>query len=119
MIRSTNHMDVVNSCLQQIEHELRRCFWNKHQDEMNSPFRNTGAQYFNDVFTVRSYDWGDSERDDLPNFDYQGKFRVWWYKHVGRGMIWECDQVLTLEFLDKMMSDCLKSIEADFGAKRY
>ena len=113
MIRSTNHMDVVNACLQQIEHELLRCFY------MDSPFRNTGEQYSNDAFTVRAYGWGDSEWDDLPNFDYQGKFRVWWYKHVGRGMIWECDQVLTLEFLDKMMNDCFKSIEADFSAKRY
>lgn len=107
MIRSMNHLEVLESCLRLIELELVRCYWNKNQKDMESPFRNTGAHYSNGVFTVRSNSEG-------PNFEYRG-LKVWWYKHVGRGLYWESDKVMTLEYLDKMMGECIKSIRTDFG----
>ena len=45
------------AALKMIDEELRRCYWNKYQEEMNSPFSNTGESYSCDAFTVRAYNW--------------------------------------------------------------
>ena len=107
-------MEIITAILEYIEDELSRMYWNKNQKDIESPFRNTGNEYRNDTFSVRAYSWMDD--DDAPNFEYRG-FKVWWYKRVGRGMVWECDRVITLEYLDRMLADCIKSMEKDFCEK--
>ena len=110
MVRSKNHLGVITSILEHIEDELARAYWNKYQTDIDSPFRNTESSYRNDTFNVNAYQWDDNEQ---PNFQYKG-FKVWWYKHLGRGMVFECDRIIDLEYLDKMLFDCEESIKMDF-----
>lgn len=106
---------LVQSVLEKIESEMERLYWNSHQEEMRSPFRNTGEEYNNDTFSVFAYYWGDDEREmRKPNFVYKG-FCARWYKHVGRGLIWTCNEELTINYLDKMLNDCIESMQKDFG----
>ena len=106
--------EIVEAVLQKIEDEMCRLYWNANQKELSSPFRNTGESYGNGTFVVRAYYWGDDEVEiHKPNFEYKG-FKVYWYKYLGRGLSWECDEELTLAYLDTMMNDCIKSLQHDF-----
>ena len=101
---------VVESVLHTIDNELRRCYWNKNQQEMESPFSNTGNSFKTDVFEVEAYNWGEPEH--WWNFKYKN-FEAGWYKHLGRGFEYKMinNEPLTLEFLETMLQDCCKSIE--------
>ena len=110
-----NEAYVVQAILDKIRSEMDRLYWNKYQAEMNSPFDNTGEYYQNDTFTVRPYYWGD-DKDlmNLPNFEYPG-IEVWWYKHSNRGVIVYSEEPLTLDFLAKMLADCVEALRKDFS----
>lgn len=103
---------LIRATLDYIREELDRLYWNKYQKQMDSPFDNTGNEYKNDTFSVYAYRWNDNE-DNLPNFSYKG-FRAYWYKHSNRGLYWKCDEEVTAEYLEKMIEECVSSIEQDF-----
>lgn len=117
--------ELVKAVLCRIEDELIRHYWNKNQREMDSPFKNTGAIYSNDFFTVRAYNWNDENdwdneniRPNKPNFDSK-LLKCWWYKHSLRGLEYELnfDDSNTEDHLCqlcKFLYDCLDSIERDF-----
>lgn len=41
---------LLDAVLQKIRNELDRCYFNKYQQEMKSPFDNTAETYKNDTF---------------------------------------------------------------------
>lgn len=105
---------LVVSVLDKIRKEMDRLYWNKYQKEMNSPFDNSGEEYSNNTFTVRSYYWGDEpDRVDLPNFEYDG-IKVYWYKHSNRGTTIYTDKDLTIDYLSVMLNRCIESLREDF-----
>lgn len=109
---------LIQAILNRIEDELCRQYWNKNQEDMMSPFQNTGNEYSNDTFTVRAHYWGDDEdRINLPNFEYKN-FKCYWYKHSMRSLCWYYnnirDVIPPLEFLNAMLNDCFDSMERDF-----
>ena len=102
---------LVVAALKMIDEELRRCYWNKYQEEMNSPFSNTGESYSCDAFTVRAYNWD----KNTWNFDYpEDGFVVEWYKHLGRGDLVEVPNEWNVGWLPGMLATCLKAIREDF-----
>lgn len=105
---------VVESVLHTIDSELRRCYWNKNQKEMNSPFDNTGASFKTETFEVEAYNWGEPEH--WWNFKYKN-FEAGWYKHLSRGFEYKMadGSPVTLEFLENMVTDCCKSINKYFA----
>ena len=100
---------LIEATLRQIEFELCRVMWNNNQEEYASPFDNTGNNYKNDVFEVRAFDWSDEPEVDW-NFKYKD-IEISWYKYLGRGMDW--NRPITLEELQEMLEDCLKSIKRE------
>lgn len=106
----------MRAVLDELEQQMSRLYWNKHQQEMESPFRNTGTEYENNTFVVRAYQW-DEDEAVLPNFEYKN-LRVYWYKHSGRGLEWYYDNKKNIlppsQFLEDMLEDCIKSLENDW-----
>ena len=104
---------VVVAVLKSINLELDRCYWNEHQEYMDSPFANTGAKYKCDAFAVHSYEWDDDNKD---NFVYlKDDMHVEWYKYLGRGTEVKVPEDWTLDKLPKMLRDCKEAIRKDFG----
>lgn len=103
--------NLVMAIFDAIEQELNRIWWNKFQTENESPFKNSGTAYGNNVFTVSAYEWGEPDEDGpMPNFQYKD-FRASWYKHSHRWLFFErTDGELTAEFLNQMLDDCLASL---------
>lgn len=109
---------LLSAVLIAIKDELERCYWNANQKSIESPFDNTGAEYTNDVFTVRAYYWGDDEElVNLPNFEYDG-LECYWYKYATRGLTWRYKggrmAAIPADFLANMLDKCFKAIQADF-----
>ena len=112
--KNQRYVGIVTAVLGSINDELERCNWNKNQTEISSPFYNTGQKYSNDVFSVRSYYWGDDENKiRLPNFEYKD-FKVYWYKHLGRGLTIEYKKDIDIDFISQMQMECIVSIWKDF-----
>lgn len=104
---------LVVATLSAIDNELRRCYWNKNQMEINSPFSNTGNSYECTAFKVRAYDWNG---DNGKNFVYHdGRIVAEWYKHLGRGDYVEVADDWMLDELADMLEDCVEAIRGDFG----
>lgn len=111
---------LIRAALNEIENQMARLYWNKYQKEMeSSPFKNTGAEYSNDTFTVRAYNWND-ENDVLPNFEYKD-LKIYWYKHSQRGLQWyyNCSKnaLPSSAFLEDMLEDCIESLERYFDTR--
>lgn len=112
--------ELIKAVLDRIDNELDRCYWNKNQKNINSPFQNTGETYSNDVFTVRAYSWNDDE-ELKPNFE--SKFlECSWYKHSHRGLNYNIkynarSEENELEQLANFLNDCIKAIRKDFGER--
>lgn len=109
---------LLSAVLEKIRDELSRCYWNKNQKQMQSPFENTGTIYSNDVFTVRAYYWGDDEEYmHLPNFEYNG-LKCYWYKYATRGLTWRYkggrNAAIPADFLGEMLEKCFDAIQKDF-----
>lgn len=100
---------LIIAVLDRIRAELDRCYWNKNQKDMNSPFENTGEFYSNSVFEVDAYNWNGNY---LPNFNSK-KLKCWWYKHSHRGLEYELN-ITTLKELDEFLNECLDAIRKDF-----
>lgn len=108
----SKEINLIVAVLREIEREMERLYWNKHQKELNSPFSNTSEKYENKTFKVKAYDWNDDNIE--PNFEYKG-LRVWWYKHLGRADFAELDDELSLDYLCNMLDDCIKSLKKYYG----
>lgn len=104
---------LMEAIMDKIENEMDRLYWNKYQKDMESPFQNTGAEYSNETFTVRAYNWNGN---DLPNFEYKD-LKIWWYKHSHRGLCWEYNygkNVLPQAiYLADMLDDCIESFRKE------
>lgn len=112
---------LIQAILNRIEQEMDRLYFNTNQKKLVSPFQDTGAEYSNDIFTVRAYYWGDDDDViNLPNFQYKD-FECYWYKHNMRGLTWKYkgkrDCNIPTSFIIKMLDDCFKSMRKDFGKK--
>lgn len=100
--------------LDYIRKEMNRLYWNKYQKEMESPFDNTGAAYANSTFSVRAYNWDDTEElNNEPNFKYKD-IEITWYKHSNRGVVVKAGHQITYEDLVIMVNDCVDSLRKDF-----
>lgn len=111
-------VELVVAILREIRKELDRCYWNKHQKEMRSPFDNTSESYKNKEFVVNAYYWGDDDAlQDRPNFVYKD-LKVYWYKYLGRGTVATIDGSFNITFLKYMLQDCKKAIKEDFDEKK-
>lgn len=103
--------DLITAMLFYIRRELDRCYWNKYQKSMISPFDNTGKKYTNEYFTVRAYDWNGNY---LPNFECGG-LKIFWYKYCGRGIYVIPSDNFSILQLPTILYDCKKAIRKDFG----
>ena len=110
---------LIQAVLGKIEKEMERLYWNANQQEMESPFLNTGNSYKDDVFEVHAYYWGNDENlMERPNFKY-GDFECWWYKHYCRGFSWSfrgrSNVDISASFLEQMLEDCFGSMRKFYG----
>lgn len=109
------YLPIIKACMNEINCEICRLFWNENQMEYDTPFENTGNKYDNDTFSVRAYYWGDDDSlIRLPNFKYKD-LEVRWYKHYRRCLIAQKDSDISLDFLADMVNDCILSLRRDFG----
>lgn len=75
----------------------------------DNPAGNVGAEYVNNVFEMRSYNW-DDEAPYAPNFYFvEYDYTLNWYKHLGRGD--EASRSLTTAEAIYMLNCCLRSID--------
>ena len=112
-----SEIQILEAVLTKIRNELDRCYWNKNQKQMVSPFDNTGTSYKNNAFAVNAYYWGDDDTKDRPNFVYKD-LKVYWYKHLGRGTAAIMEKTFTIDYLKQMINDCEKAIRRDFDEKK-
>lgn len=94
------------AALEYLDHAIEISYWNKHQEEFESPIGNTGAKYKGGVFKLRAYDWSEPDVYE-PNFEWRD-VKVWWYKYLGRGTYANMD--LTPDLINEMLNDCLNNI---------
>ena len=105
-------LELLKACLTSIKLEMDRVYWNNNQEEMNSPFLNSGEVYYGHNFNVRAYDWGNP--DSLPNFEYRN-LEVYWYKHYKRGLtanFIDVPPTNTPLFLEEMLWECLQELRS-------
>lgn len=99
--------EYITSLLMGIEAKLRVKYWNKHQQEIDSPFDNTSSRYENDTFQVEAYNWND-EYEQPYNFKWKN-IEISWYKYLGRDMT--INQKITPQQAVEMFDDCIKSLD--------
>lgn len=104
----------VVALLRELENQLCRVYWNKTQQEYDSPFGNTGNRFSNDVFEVQAYSW-DDENPTEYNFKYYvgdkaniKDIEISWYKYLGRDTT--VNQLLDSNIYVDMFNNCLDSI---------
>ena len=101
--------ELACAAIEYLESEISRLYWNKHQEEWESAFRNTGNSYKSSVFSVKAYNWGNEEDGSFKWRDIE----ISWYKNFGRGTY--SNKVLTPDLVNEMLEDCLKSVEVELG----
>ena len=97
--------ELACAALEYLEREISRSYWNNHQKEWESAFRNTGNSYFAKAFSVRAYDWTNEEDGVFMWRDVE----VRWYKNLGRGTYSNIE--LTPALVNVMLNDCLEKID--------
>lgn len=104
----------VVALLKELENQLCRVYWNKTQQEYDSPFGNTGNRFSNNVFEVQAYSWDDENPTDY-NFKYYvgdkaniKDIEISWYKYLGRDTT--VNQLLDSNIYVDMFNNCLNSI---------
>ena len=97
--------EYITALLRGIGDEIERVEWNKTQQHFSNPFDNTGAQWGNDTFEVRAYDWNEDNQQGW-NFKYRD-IKIGWYKYLGRGM--SINRNVTEKEAVKMFDDCIRS----------
>ena len=96
----------IVALLNELDDQLDRVMWNRHQEEYQSPFENTANSFKNDVFEVQAYSWND-EVEQPYNFKCDD-IEISWYKYLGR------DTTINGEYepqkIIDMFNKCLQSI---------
>ena len=95
--------ELLCAALEYLESEISRVYWNKHQEEWQSAFRNTGSSYRTDTFSIAAYNWGDEKDGSFKWRDIE----VNWYKNLGRGTYSNKD--ITPDEINEMLNDCLNN----------
>lgn len=98
----------IGAMLIDLDYEIGRLYWNKHQKKWDSPLQNTGAEYKNEVFELKAYNWNEEDY----NFRF-GDFKIYWYKHINRAM--EMNKKITPEEFVSIYNKCLDSVYKEFG----
>ena len=93
--------------LRGIDDRLRIAYWNKHQEEMDSPFGNTGNSFKNDTFEVEAYSW-DDDYEQPYNFKWQD-IEISWYKYLGRGTV--INKKIDPHRAIEMYNACIESLD--------
>ena len=97
----------VIALLRGIEAKMGVQYWNKHQQEMDSPFSNTANSFKNDVFEVEAYSW-DDDYEQPYNFKWKD-IEISWYKYLGRDTT--INKKLDSHRAVVMFDDCIKSLD--------
>lgn len=97
----------IIALLREIESKLRIVYWNKYQNELDSPFGNTGNEFKNDVFEVQAYNW-DDDYEQPYNFKWKD-VEISWYKHLGRGTT--INKKINHHKAIEMFDECIKSLD--------
>ena len=96
----------IVALLNELDDQLARVMWNRHQEKYDSPFENTANSFKNDVFEVQAYSWND-EVEQPYNFKCDD-IEISWYKYLGR------DTTINGEYepqkIIDMFNKCLNSI---------
>lgn len=80
-----------------------------HKYNQGNPCGNEGGFFQNEVFSMRSFYWGDDEAvASLPNFKC-GEFEATWYKYLGRSST-QSDS-LTFEQWQDIFTKCYSSLK--------
>lgn len=98
--------EYIVALLEHIEAELERLYWNAHQEDYPSPFRNYGTHFKNNVFEIHAYDWSDEPKHEY-NFKC-GQLEVSWYKRLGRDT--EINLVLPPGTVIRYFNKCMESL---------
>ena len=103
----------ILALLNQIDNELSRVMWNKHQEEYDSPFDNTANSFKNDVFEVQAYNWNDEESQPY-NFKCDD-IEISWYKYLGRDTTinGEYEPQVIIDMFNKCM-DSISEMDVSF-----
>ena len=103
---------LTKAMLDKIEKELTRCYWNKYQKELISPFNNTSEHYSNDYLSIIAYNW--DEHSELT-FETE-HMRVYWYKYSNRSVeVYFSNSNNHYETIAKTLLESINSIKRDFG----
>lgn len=101
------------------EREVNEALWNYTmvlKSKWEDILGNNGHDYENDIFMVRSYDWGlDDESDAKNEYHFWHKpsgFKLQWYKYPLRDPYVNMD-ISHEQFLD-ILRDCMNSIHPNF-----
>ena len=99
-------LSLLEAALLLIEDRMAMAYWNTHEEEMVSPFRNTGQSMDYGLFQVCAYDW---ENEQPYNFQY-GDIRIKWYKHFRNCL--EVNRPISQSEITRMLAACLRCIDA-------
>lgn len=97
----------VIALLRGIEAKMEVQYWNKHQQEMESPFGNTGERFKNNTFEVEAYSW-DDDYEQPYNFKWKD-IEISWYKYLGRDTT--INKKLDSHRAVEMFDECIKSLD--------
>lgn len=95
-----NCPEYVIDLLKGIESRLERIYWNNNQEELESPFQNTGNKIDLGPLKIQAYNWNEDESTDY-NFKYKD-LEISWYKYLGRDTTINIDPK-EKDFLEKII----------------
>jgi hypothetical protein len=113
--------EIMEAFLAQLGYEIETKEWNERQEQFQAPIHNAGTCYKTDMFTMRSYYWGDEEKYinqynfECPQYDVKCN----WYKYYTRGLqLFLPEEKNSYEHLCNMFIDCLNSIKSGYEIDR-
>lgn len=103
--------EYVVDLLRGIERKLEIKYWNQFQEELESPFNNTGNKIKLSNLSIQAYNWNE-DKSTTYNFKYKD-LEISWYKYLGR------DTTINIDpnsegFNDKVIeyyNECLELID--------
>jgi hypothetical protein len=105
-------IELLEAALRYLSEEIERVEWNNTQENFEAPTSNNGGDYSTDKFKMRAYCWCMGVRhpeECPPNFEWD-KYKVEWYKYLGRGMT--VTPEMPPDEINRMLIECLASVRA-------
>lgn len=99
---------MLDAALMLIRRSLDRILWNRLQEDVESPFDNTGATFDTEGISIHAYSW-DDDADQQWNLKC-GDVEVSWYKHSWRGV--SVNRELTNDDIAKFLAEAVDAIDA-------